>query len=148
MVPQRFFVLLALAVLVACGETAPSEPPAAQSASDADVRAQVDAAVRKHLARRSDLDMSSMTMTVQDVQVAGDEADATVGFQVKGAPEAAMSMKYHLVRQSGEWVVQTNAGAGHDATSPPAQGLPPGHPPAGEAPAPQQLPPGHPPVAQ
>ena len=93
-----------------------------------------------------------MDMTVRDVQVAGDEADATVGFQVKGAPDSAMSMQYHLVKQAGEWVVQPKPAADHGAAPPPPaqqQGLPPGHPPAGgQAPPAQKLPPGHPPVAQ
>ena len=89
-----------------------------------------------------------MDMTVQDVQVTGDEAEATVGFQVKEAVEAAMSMQYHLVKQANEWVVQPQAPANHGAAPAPRQGLPPGHPPAGGQPPPQQLPPGHPPVAQ
>ncbi|MEZ5363540.1 MAG: hypothetical protein R2748_14660 [Bryobacterales bacterium] len=150
----RFLPVFGLTVLLACSETAPkpstAETAPAAAPASSDVNAQVDAAVRKHLSRRSDLDMTAMDMTVRDVQVAGDEADATVGFQVKGSPESAMSMQYHLIKQGGEWVVQPKPPADHGAAPPPAQqGLPPGHPPSGgEAPPAQKLPPGHPPVAQ
>jgi hypothetical protein len=120
----------------------------AESGSNPDVNAQIEGAVRKHLSRRGDLDMSAMDMGIEAVEVNGDEADATVSFRVKGTPEAAMSMKYHLIRQAGAWVVQPNAAAGHGATPPPPRGLPPGHPPAGGQQPAQPLPPGHPPVAQ
>ena len=151
---RQHLSILALAGLLACGGgTSPSSSPS-EASSSSDVESQVEAAVRKHLSRRSDLDMSAMEMTIQGVDVQGDAAVATVGFQVKGTPEAAMSMKYNLAKQNGEWVVQANP-AGHGAAAPPpspqpapSQGLPPGHPPTtGEQPA-QELPPGHPPVAQ
>jgi hypothetical protein len=142
---MRFLPLLPLALLLACGgATAPS------GSSPSTVEADVEAAVRKHLSRRSDLDMTKMDMSVDQVDVQGDEADATVGFKVKGAPASAMSMSYHLVKEGGEWVVQATP-AGHGAAPPPAapgQSLPPGHPPAGGSQPPQQLPPNHPPVAQ
>ena len=95
--------------------------------------------MRKHLARRSDLDMTAMDMTIERVDVQGDTADATVGFRVKNTPEAAMSMDYRLIKQAGEWTVQPNTAAGH--------GAPPSAPAPGPAPK-QDLPPGHPPVAQ
>ena len=147
---MRALTLLLLVALVACGE-APSTGSSVPPDSGGDINAQVETAVRKHLARRSDLDMSKMDLSIQNVTVQGETAEATVGFQVKDAPEAAMSMKYHLVKEAGEWVVQPNAGAGHGAAPPqpvPGQGLPPGHPPAGGPQPAQPLPPGHPPVAQ
>jgi hypothetical protein len=149
-------LLLSLSLAALLGCDASSTPPAAESqplaaqASDSDVNARVEAAIRKHLAKRSDLDMASMELTIDHVDVQGESAQATVGFRVKDTPEAAMSMNYQLVKEAGEWVVQP-AAAGHGATPPPAapgQGLPPGHPPAGGAQPPQPLPPGHPPVAQ
>ena len=144
---------LTFASLAACNSSSQPAVEAAASPQSGDVKAQVEEAVRKHLARRSDLDMSAMDMTVQNVEVSGETAEATVGFQVKDTPEAGMSMQYRLVREGGEWVVQPNAAATHapgGAQPPPAQGLPPGHPPAGGAPpqSTEPLPPGHPPVAQ
>ena len=145
-------VLAALTALAACnsGPGPAPAPEAAAAAPAGDVEAQVEAAVRKHLSRRSDLDMGAMDMTIQKVDVQGETAEAVVGFQVKGQPEAAMSMNYRLVRENGEWVVQPNAGAAHAPEAQPGagQGLPPGHPPTSGAEPSQPLPPGHPPVAQ
>jgi hypothetical protein len=127
---------------VACSGTAPTES-GSTAAPASEVKAQVEAAVRKHLAKRSDLDMSAMELTIEQLEVQGETANAQVGFRVKDTPEAAMSMDYRLVKEAGEWV--------HGADPPPSgpgQGLPPGHPPTGESPSAQPLPPGHPPVAQ
>jgi hypothetical protein len=144
-------VLAALAALAACGSgPEPTPTPEAAAAPAGDVESQVEAAVRKHLSRRSDLDMNAMDMTIQKVDVQGETAEAVVGFQVRGQPGAAMSMNYRLVRQGGEWVVQPNAGAAHAPAPQPGAGqsLPPGHPPTSGAEPSQPLPPGHPPVAQ
>ena len=135
-------VILALAALAGCNGPTPTLEHSAAS----DLNAQVEAAVRKHLARRSDLDMAAMELTIERVQVAGETADVRVGFRVKDTPEAAMSMDYRLVKEGGQWVVQPNAAA--PAAGPAQPGLPPGHPPAGGGQPSQPLPPGHPPVAQ
>ena len=131
---MRLSILLALAAFIACGGDSAAPGDATTSAAPAaSVESDVEAAVRKHLSRRSDLDMSAMDMTIQDVEVQGETAVATVGFEVKGTPESAMSMHYNLAKEAGEWVVQANQ-AGHGGAPPPAapsQGLPPGHPPAG-----------------
>ena len=147
---MRLPIVLALVALVGCGGASAPTSPQAEATPASDVEAQVEAAVRKHLARRSDLDMSAMDVTIQNVDVQGEAAVATVGFEVKGAPEAAMAMKYNLVKENGEWVVQANP-SGHGGAPPqtaPSQALPPGHPPAEGGQSGQELPPGHPPVAQ
>lgn len=137
---RQLLPILPFAALLACGgSTAPSDPPS-QTAAASSVEEEVEAAVRKHLSTKSNLDMSAMDLIVQNVDVQGDTAVATVGFQVKGAPESAMSMKYNLAKENGEWVVQANP-SGHGGV-----GTPPNPPPAGQSG--QELPPGHPPVAQ
>jgi len=91
-----------------------------------------------------------MDMTIENVDVQGDAAVATVAFEVKAAPEAGMSMQYNLSKEGGEWVVQAKP-SGHGGMAPqtaPSQGMPPNHPPAGGDQSGQDLPPGHPPVAQ
>jgi hypothetical protein len=129
---MRLLLAVCLLAFTACGESSPPAPRA-KPPSAGDLNAQVEAAVRKHLSRRSDLDMSKMDLSIQNVSVEGETAEATVGFQVKGAPESAMSMNYRLVKEAGEWVVQPNEGAGHGAAPPqPAQPLPPGHPPVAQ----------------
>ncbi len=142
---MRSLICLSALLLASCGGG-----PAPSSTTGGGVEAEVESAVRKHLSRRSDLDMSSMDLTIRQVEVAGDTAQATVGFEVKGKPEAAMAMQYSLAKQNGEWVVQAQP-SGHGGMAPqnaPSQGLPPGHPPAGGGSQTQELPQGHPPVAQ
>jgi hypothetical protein len=148
---MRFPALLAIAVLVGCGgQSAPSGAAESPAPAASGVEAEVEAAVRKHLSRRSDLDMSAMDMSIENVDVQGDTAVATVGFEVKGNPQSGMSMQYNLAKENGEWVVQAKP-AGHVGTTPqtaPSQGMPPNHPPAGGGQSGQELPPNHPPVAQ
>jgi hypothetical protein len=143
---MRFLATLVLLGLLACGGSEQPSPAASEAAPADDVNAEVEAAVRKHLTRRSDLDLAAMNLTIERVDVQGETAEARVGFQVKDTPEAAMSMDYRLVKTNGEWVVQPNATP--PAAAPAQPGLPPGHPPAGAEQPAQRLPPGHPPVAQ
>src|SRR5690606_39195537 len=100
--------VFALVMLWACSSDSRPAPTLDASANPG-VEAQIEDAVRKHLSRRSDLDVTAMDMKIQKVDVEGESADAVVGFQVKDQPEAAMSMNYHLVRLGGEWVVQPAA---------------------------------------
>ena len=138
----RSLLLSALCLLAACGSGPAGDP-----------RAEIEAAIDAHLAKRTDLDLGAMEVAVDSVDVQGDSAEAVVSFRGQGAAEAAMTMTYQLTRGEGGWAVQPKSGMGHGGVTPPPradddQGLPPGHPPtAGEAPA-QELPPGHPPVSQ
>ncbi len=137
--------LLALAGLSACGGSAPSN-----------TRAQIEDAIDQHLARRSDLDIDSMKVTVGQIEFQGDDrARATVAFQVGDSPESSMQMVYDLKRDNGAWEVLRNENAGHGAgqVAPPATNpgsnpnLPANHPPVGgQQQAQPKLPAGHPPV--
>lgn len=134
---SRLLAALLAAGLWACSDSAP--PSASRAAGpDAGLRTEIETAVRRHLDRRSDLDMSAMDLTIDRVDVDGDSATAVVSFQVRGTPEAGMSMEYPLAREAGVWTVQAKpSGHGEDAprqVAPPAPGgggagLPPGHPP-------------------
>jgi hypothetical protein len=116
-----------------------------------------EAAVRQgvldYLGQRPGLNLSTMQVDVTSVSFRENEADATVAFRPKGAPEGGMQMRYTLERKGDRWVVkgrgrgqagQAPHGAGQmppvgaGAAAPPAahgtaegSALPPGHPPLG-----------------
>lgn len=98
-------------------------------------------AVVNHLAKRPDLTMSQMEVTVANVTYKDNEAEATVGFKPKGGGEGSgMQMRYTLERKGNEWVVKAKAdssGMPHGAVAPqsmpPATELPPDHPAMGGA---------------
>jgi len=84
------------------------------------------------------LNMDAMETTVNSVSFEKDVARASVAFVVKGAPGGGgMNMDYVLDRKGDKWVVrgrQESPGNAHGADALPSgspQGLPPGHPPAG-----------------
>ncbi len=79
-----------------------------------------------------------MNISISNVAFHNDEADATVGFQMKGDGGTAMSMNYVLQRKGDKWVVKgrkesgvnPHGSQGLQGTMPaPSGGLPPGHPP-------------------
>ena len=101
-------------------------------------------AVMDHLGKRSDLNLSTMKIVVTNVEYGkNNDAVANVSFAPKGETGGGMSMRYHLVQESGHWVVKGRQDSGSM-----------GNPHGGAAPSevPQQpggaadLPPGHPPV--
>ena len=153
-IPMRYssLLILALTALLACGGSSPSDP-----------RAAIEDAIDRHLARRSDLDTSSMKVTVGKIDYQGeDQARAMVSFQVGDNPDTSMDMAYDLLREGDVWEVQRNDGAGHGGgqVAPPPMSpgtgseLPSDHPPLdspsnGGQPQSQsqtELPAGHPPV--
>jgi hypothetical protein len=116
--------------------------------------AQNEGAVRQgvieYLTQRSDLNLKAMQVDVTAVSFREDEADATVSFRPKGAVGGGMEIRYTLARQGSRWVVKGkgHSGAGQSphgqqmpggmpgapAGTPPAGGLPPGHPSVGNPP--------------
>ena len=101
---MRVFLTLSLLFGLACGT---AEDP----------NAGILAAVERHLSKRTDLEMSSMDLSVDRVEINGDQAEAEIGFTAKGNTEAAMSMTYSLRRTADGWEVEPTpgAGAGHGA---------------------------------
>lgn len=92
-------------------------------------------AVVEHLNKNSGLDLQAMNIDVSNANFQGDKATATVSFKPKSSPDAGMSMNYTLERKGAKWIVQQKAGgAGHEAGTPPATDLPPGHPPVSPQP--------------
>jgi hypothetical protein len=94
----------------------------------------------------------AMTVTVTNVEMKGDQADATVSITpTGGAPAQGMNMKYHLEQKGDKWAVvgrQDSGGSPHGAGAVPAApagsephggGMAPA--PAGKMPSPEDLPP-------
>jgi len=139
-------IALSIASLGGCGGS-PGGAPAGN------LKAEIQAAVDAHLAKRTDLALGDMDVAVDSVDLQGDDkAEAVVSFRAPGAAEAAMSMTYQLTRTATGWEIQPKESMGHGGIAPPPSAedpnLPPGHPPtSGEAPQ-QNLPQGHPPVQQ
>ncbi len=133
--------LLLIAGAFGCGS---SEP--ARTASDE--RKSVEEAINRHLAKRSDLDFSSMKVSVDRVNFVGDDkAEATVKFTVGDEAASTIQMSYTLEKTNNVWeVVGPPKGTQGSQVAPPAGGgaMPPNHPQVGGQQP--QLPSGHPPV--
>lgn len=139
--PRLVLISIALGLLsLGCGGSSTSSNP----------ESELLAAVERHLAKRTDLDMSSMELSVARADIQGDRAQAEIDFRSTGSAEAAMSMTYDLRRTADGWEVEPKAApSGHgmpQTTPPPAGGLPPDHPPLEGGEQQPPLPPGHPPV--
>jgi hypothetical protein len=73
-------------------------------ANDQDaIRASID----KHLAERTDLNMSAMDREIKQITVNGDKASAQVEFRLKQGG-GSMQVSYALERRDGVWTVQAN----------------------------------------
>jgi hypothetical protein len=93
------------------------------------------------------VDISVMDVTVDSVSFREKEADATVSFTPKGAPQSqAMVMSYALEREGDEWRIKSRSMVTpHDQPQSGQTALPPGHPGVTGSPQPgTPLPPGHP----
>lgn len=132
-------ILLAVLLVSACGE----DPP--RPAED------IESAVVKYLAERTDLRLDEMTVRADRIRYDGNRAVVSVSIVAAGDPKAAMKMVYELMRDQDGWqVVQMPAPTDSTGVAPPlpegSSRLPPGHPPTGQARPP--LPPGHPPLSE
>lgn len=80
-----------------------------------------------HLAKKG-IATKAMDISLTSVDIKGSQADATAAMSVKGSTTGpAMSFKYHLEQQGGQWVVINSADAGgspHGAVATPG-GAPP-----------------------
>jgi hypothetical protein len=129
--------------------------------SDADA---IRSGINQHLASLKTINLGAMDMSILNVSVQGNQAQAQVEFKPKtGAPQGAgMQVAYSLEKQNGLWVVQTTQPAGGSIQHPaPGENppMPPTSPTPGSSgsmpnfrdlvpgtPSPNTLRPGHPPV--
>jgi hypothetical protein len=116
-------------------------------------RTQVQAAIVERLSERGDLDMNSMEVVVESLDIQGDKAVADTTFRASGSDQTMMRMRYNLERSGGGWRVLDAAAGGHGSPTggeqggPGSQTMPPGHPTVPQQQQPD-LPRGHPPVSQ
>ena len=99
--------------------------------------------VLDYLAKRANLNVSAMNVTVTSLVCREKDADVTVAFTAKGSnPGQPMSFPYTLERQGNQWVVKSKPETGanpHGGGNPhgsagamqPGAALPPGHPAVG-----------------
>jgi hypothetical protein len=93
-----------------------------------------------YLAKRANLNVSGMNVSVTSVSFRQNEADAVVAITAKGgAAGQGMSMRYTLTREGDHWVVKDKAETGgrphgegganpHGTAATPTGEMPPGHP--------------------
>jgi hypothetical protein len=138
----RFLLSAILLVgIVGCGSPQPER-------TAADERKSVEQAIDRHLAKRDDLDFSSMKVLVDRVNfVDDDQAEATVKFTVGEEALSSIQLSYTLQKTGDLWeVVGPPKGTQGEQAAPPAASgaMPADHPPVGGEQ--QPLPSGHPPV--
>jgi len=114
--------VIALLVLPvsACGhgQKLQSQSPSAGSTENGGDTAAITSAIEQHLRSNSAVNMSAMDMTVGQVTVNGDQAQASAEFRSKqGGP--SMLMTYFLQRQSDGWVVTRSRPSGGQYSHPP-----------------------------
>jgi len=80
--------------------------------------AAIAAAIDKHLRANSGINMSVMGMTVSNVQVNGDQAQANAEFHLKQGG-TSMFITYKLERHAGDWMVLSNQPSGGQFSHPP-----------------------------
>lgn len=98
-----------LLTIAGCSHNAgPSSGASAASANDHDA---VIAAIQQHLASDSGVNMSAMDMTVNSVNVNGDQAQADAEFHLKNGGQS-MRISYQLQRQAGNWTVLSDTPSG------------------------------------
>lgn len=89
------------------------------SHNNAKDRDAVVAAIQKHLVSDSGINMSVMEMTVNNVNITGDQAQADAVFHLKQGG-TSMNISYKLARQAGDWVVLSDTpGGGGQFSHPP-----------------------------
>lgn len=89
----------------------------AQTAPQTDQQA-IEQAIRQHLSENKSINMSVMDMSMGQVSINGDQAQANAEFRLKtGGP--AMQMTYSLQRHAGGWIVLTAQPSGGQFAHPP-----------------------------
>lgn len=99
------------------GASAP-DSSSGMSAAPANDHDAVVAAIHKHLTSDSGVDMSVMEMTVNNVNINGDQAQASAEFHLKQGGQS-MNITYQLERRAGDWVVLSDTPGGGQFAHPP-----------------------------
>jgi len=139
MIRRWGFLALLILLLIAGACTRNTSPTPTTAAGDD--RQAIEAALMKYLGERGTINLAAMNVTIEDLKIAGDRADAQVMFRTKQG-EGEMRIAYVLLRQQGMWTVQAQPRADmpHPGIAAPqgATEMPAGHPPVS---TPTQTPP-------
>src|SRR5579872_5020874 len=101
------------------GSSSGSDPSSSTSAAPANDHDAVIAAIHQHLVSDSGINMSAMDMTVNSVNINGDQAQADAEFHLKNGGQS-MRITYQLKRQAGNWTVLSDTpGGGGQFSHPP-----------------------------
>jgi hypothetical protein len=103
---------------------------AAQSGGSAEVSSAdaegIRAAIEDHLRGNSGLNLDAMEMTVDSINIDGDQAQAHASFHVKNGGATGMTMQYFLQRSGTGWVVANGQPADGNMQLPPSNAPHPG----------------------
>ena len=118
-----FSICLLVSAFAGCSRNnaavaASSSSAASPSAAPANDHDAVVAAIQKHLASDSGINMSVMNMTVNSVNINGDNAEAAAEFHLKQGG-TSMNINYKLERHAGNWIVLSDAPNGGQFAHPP-----------------------------
>ena len=92
-----------------------NEPVPGNSVRDRDT---ITSAIEKHLRENSGINMPVMDMSLSDVKVTGDQAQANAEFHLKQGG-TSMLIIYKLKRHAGDWIVLSNQPSGGQFAHPP-----------------------------
>jgi hypothetical protein len=95
-----------------------SDHSSGMSAAPANDHDAVVAAIQKHLTSDGGVNMSVMEMTVGNVSINGDQAQANAEFHLKQGG-TSMNITYQLERRAGDWIVLSDAPSGGQFAHPP-----------------------------
>lgn len=95
--------------------SASSSPSSSNSPSDRDA---IVAAIQKHLRANTGINLAVMEMTVDGVNINGDQAQANAEFHLKQGG-TSMLITYNLERHAGDWIVLSNQPSGGQFVHPP-----------------------------
>ena len=87
-------------------------------ASPTDANAAIRAALQAHVSHQGNLNLAAMDMTVENISVNGDRAQAHVQFRLRDK-NVSMEMLYDLEQHAGSWIVTHSQPAGGQFSHPP-----------------------------
>lgn len=89
-----------------------------RQANSPDARAAIQAALQAHVSHQGNLNLAAMDMTVENVSVNGDRAQAHVQFRLRDN-NVTMEMLYDLEEHDGSWIVTHSQPSGGQFSHPP-----------------------------
>lgn len=128
-------ILLLVAICLACSKRGASPEAEAPAVTEA---------VKTYVKDVKKIEVDNLDVTVKDLKITGDQAECQASFALKKQKDVAFTYSYKLAKKAGKWAVlsSSSAGQGHSgmpgsaAPSAPGgmgAGMPPGHPPMGDA---------------